>query len=191
MSIADINFTKTYTPPPSNAVNLRLGVSDVVEVDPLSAVALMSSPAPKLYVTSAYNSRTSRPVAASPDMAWQRADRNDEDVSGGWVMADKLRHPVAKPWQQAQPLSTGVSEHVQAMDRLNLSAVAVWPAVWANNVNSRAPSTPGRRRGKKLARRGCVMAIQIRLLVSLPASSWRGGGVDVSDFLLHHRVSYR
>lgn len=126
MSIANINFTKTYTPPPSNAVNLRLGVSDVVEVDPLSAVVLMSSPAPKLYATSAYNSRTSRPVEASPDMAWQRADRNDEAVSGGWVMADKLRHPVAKPWQQAQPLSAGVAAHAQVMDRLNLSAVGVW-----------------------------------------------------------------
>lgn len=126
MSIANINFTKTYTPPPINAVNLRLGVSDVVEVDPLSAVVLMSSPAPKLYATSVYNSRTSRPVEASPDMAWQRAGRNDEAVSGGWVMADKLRHPVAKPWQQAQPLSAGVAEHAQDMGRLNLSAVAVW-----------------------------------------------------------------
>lgn len=126
MSIANINFTKTYTPPPSNAVNLRLGVSDVVEVDPLSAVVFISSPAPRLHVTSAYNSRTSRPVEASPDMVWQRADRNDEAMSSAWAMADKLRHQIEKPWQQAQSLNAGVTDRSQAMGRLNPSVVGTW-----------------------------------------------------------------
>lgn len=126
MTVVDINFTKTYTPPPSGAVDLKFGFTDTPDVDPLTAVLLMSKAAPRMTVRSVYDSRVSRPTTAEPDMAWQRADRNDEAVSGGWVMADKLRHPVVKPWQQAQPLSAGVAEHAQAMDRLNLSAVGVW-----------------------------------------------------------------
>lgn len=111
MSTANLNFTKAYTPPASDAVLLKFGAADDVEVDPLTAALLMSKAAPRMTVGSAYASNVSRPVTATPDLSWQRANDGDVDVDGGWVVADSLRFQTRKPWGLGVPLGSGFSEH--------------------------------------------------------------------------------
>lgn len=126
MTVVDINFTKTYEPPPPDAVNLRIGAVDETEVDPLTAVMLMSKRAPRLVVRAAYDSRVSRPVTSEPDLTWQTAADGDVAVAGGWERPDSLRLAVSKPWQQAKPTNTAAAEFMQAMDCLNTSSVVPW-----------------------------------------------------------------
>lgn len=126
MTVANINFTKTYTPPPSNAVNLRIGTPDAPDVDPLTAVLLMSKPAPRMYVDASYESRVSRPVTAEPDLLWQGAEGNDVPVGGGWQSTDPMRVQVVKPWQQARPLHTAAADYAQQMDRMSVALGVPW-----------------------------------------------------------------
>jgi hypothetical protein len=111
MSTANLNFTVAYTPPASNAVLLKFGAADDVEVDPLTAVLLMSKAAPRMTVGSAYASNVSRPITTTPDMSWQQANDGDVDVDGGWGVADSFRFQTRKPWGLGLPLSSGFSEH--------------------------------------------------------------------------------
>lgn len=137
MTVANINFTKTYTPPPSNAVNLRIGTPDAPDVDPMTAVLLMSKPAPRMYVDAAYESKVNRPTTAEPDMAWQGAQDGDVAVGGGWQLTDPLRVQKAKPWEQALPLHAATADRAQVMDRLNLTRELLWQQgvqVFSNNI---------------------------------------------------------
>lgn len=110
MSVANLNFTKAYTPPASDAVLLKFGAADDVEVDPLTAVFTLSKAAPRMVVGSAYSSNVSRPMTADPDLGWQQATDGDVDVDGGWVVAETFRFQTRKPWGLGLPLSTGISE---------------------------------------------------------------------------------
>ena len=110
MSVANINFTKAYTPPASDAVLLKFGAADDVEVDPLTAVFTLIKAAPRMVVGSAYSSNVSRPMTADPDLGWQQATDGDVDVDGGWVVAETFRFQTRKPWGLGLPLSTGISE---------------------------------------------------------------------------------
>lgn len=111
MSIANLNFTKAYTPPASDAVLLKFGAADDVEVDPLTAVFTLSKAAPRMVVGSAYSSNVSRPTTAGPDLGWQQATDGDVDVDGGWVVAETFRFQTRKSWGLGLPLGAGISEH--------------------------------------------------------------------------------
>lgn len=126
MSVVNINFTRTYTPPASNAVNLRFGVSDVVPVDPLSAVVIMSKPAPSLQFNSAYFSNVSRPVAAGPHFAWEAAAIENKHTAGGWGLAGTMREQTAEFWQTAEPLHTSTSDRTEQLDRNKVESSIPW-----------------------------------------------------------------
>lgn len=112
MSIADLNFSRTYTPPASDAVALKFGAADTnIEIDPMMAVWVISKPAPSMAFGAIYTSNVSRLLTADPDLHWQQATtHSDADVGSGWVEADRFRGQQSQPWAVGLPTDTHIAE---------------------------------------------------------------------------------
>lgn len=105
---ADLNFTRAYTPPGSDAVALNFGLVSTAPVDPLALQALLNAQVPVMRLAAAYASNTSRPVAAAPELRWQRGAAKDVGLASDWLVAENFRAQGAAAWANglAAQLST-------------------------------------------------------------------------------------
>lgn len=126
MTVVDFNFSRAYTPPPSNAVDMNFGVEGDVVADPLIAVVSVYKAAPKLSVATVYNSRVSRPVTASPDIEWQQADEHAVTLESPWQATEPLRKQASERWEQALAANASMDVLAEFMQPLNLQRSTVW-----------------------------------------------------------------
>ena len=136
MSVANLNFTKTYTPPASSAVNLRFGVQDETPIPGVLASVVMVAPAPTWLAASIYASNVSRPVGISPSVFWQPASTEMLDKQGGWSRAHTDRQYTSLPWNKADEFSVPSTEVYAELSRDRQDHVLPWSR--ANSLNADA-----------------------------------------------------
>lgn len=136
MSVANLNFTGTYSPPASNAVGLNFGTSGSQQIDPAFAQVLMTAPAPVWSSTLLYASNVSRPVGILPDFFWQPAAPEELSQVVGWGYATTDRQYTAEHWEVARSLPSEVTEAHAQSDRLRSALGVNWSRAVRQDADS-------------------------------------------------------
>ena len=98
MTVADLNFTGTYSPPQASNANLNFGAGSNSTVDPADVALTMSKLAPYFTVNTLYASNVSRPVGIEQDMLWQPTVGESAQTDGGWGYAQTDRRYTSGAW---------------------------------------------------------------------------------------------
>jgi hypothetical protein len=136
MSVANLNFTGTYSPPASNAVGLNFGSNSGPTVDPADLALVITLAAPVWSSTLLYDSNVSRPVGILPDFIWQPAIQEEQSKSGGWGYAQIDRQYTSVPWNAGAPTNKSAIETHGVLSQDRQFRASPWSRAQAANAKA-------------------------------------------------------